>query len=396
MEDKKNILGLNKLKNKKITLRITSFIIAIFFLALIVIGNITLADGDYYFTAENNLTSQKAEVVKILDYGYEDSEALLLSCKLLNGKDKGKIIVAKQYTDSFLGESVRHASQGDKIYLGDTTTPEGDTEWFLYEYERFNGIIWLALVFALLLLIFGKHKGLTTILSIMYTIMTIFLVFLPAVLSGHNIYACAVSLCIFISVMCLLLIQGPTPKCFAASLGCFGGLFVISTITVFMSNILKITGVMSEESLFLLQMNNGHPIDLKAIVFASITIGAMGAVLDIAVDIVASLSELYRHNPDMSLSNTMKSGIIIGRDIVGSMSNTLILAYIGSSLSLMLLILVNTGSVAELLNSELIVVEILQALAGSIGILFTIPLTTLSYALIFRHLRNKSRPTRSA
>lgn len=396
MEDKNMNLQAEKPKKKKIALRLNTFVTAVFFLALIVIGNLALTEGDYYFTADNNLTAKKAEVVKILDYGYEGTSDLLLSCKILNGEDKGKMIVAKQYTDSFLGETVRHATEGDRIYLGYTTTPEGETEWFLYEFERFSGIVWLALAFALLLLIFGRHKGLTTLISILYTIMTIFLVFLPAVLSGHNIYVCAVALCIFISVMCLLIIQGPTPKCFAATLGCFGGLFVISAITIFMSGVLKITGLMSEESLFLLQMDNGHPIDLKAIVFASITIGAMGAVLDIAVDIVASLSELYRHNPAMSLQDTMKSGIIIGRDIVGSMANTLILAYIGSSLSLTLLVLVNTGSLAELLNSELIIVEILQALAGSIGILFTIPLTTLSYALIFHRLRDKERLIQSA
>ena len=108
----------------------------------------------------------------------------------------------------------------------------------------------------------------------------------------------------------------------------------------------------------------------------------MGAVLDIAVDIVAALSELYHHRPNITFKETLKSGIIIGQDIVGSMANTLILAYIGSSLSMVLLVLVNTGGISEVLNSELITVEILQALAGSIGILFTIPLSALSFCFL--------------
>ncbi len=377
------------MEKNKFNLKINTFVIALFFLLLIVIGNNVLTGDDYYFTAENNLTSQKAEITKVLDYNYDDQGVILFNCKLTNGDNKGKTIKAIQYTDSYLGETVRHVQEGDIICLGYTDTTTAGTKWFMYEYERFNGVAWLAAAFALLLLIFGRQKGLTTILSLLYTIVTIFWVFIPAVLSGHNIYVCAVSLCVFIVVMSLLIIQGPSAKCFAACMGSLGGLFVISAITLFMNNILKITGLVSEDSLYLLEMNTAYPLDLKAIVFASITIGAMGAVLDIAVDIVASLSEIYYHNPNMTLQSTMKSGLVIGRDIVGSMANTLVLAYIGSSLSLTLLVLVNTGSLTELLNSELIVVEILQALAGSIGILFTIPLTALSFALLFRSAKMK-------
>lgn len=370
------------MKKKRYKIKINSFIIAILFLACIIIGNKIFADQDYYFTAKNNLTSQKAEVIEILDSNYNDGNATLFSCKLLNGSNKEDTIHAVQFTDSFMGESVRLVEKGDKIYLGDATSYNIGVDWFLYEYERFSGIMWLGLAFAVLLLIFGNKKGLKTIISIAYTIMTIFSVFIPAVLSGHNIYICAIILCVFITLMSLLIIQGPNAKCFAAVLGSLGGLLIISVITVLMSGILKITGLVSEDSLYLIQMDTTEPINLTAVVFASITIGAMGAVLDIAVDIVAALSEIYRNDLHISLNKTLKSGIIIGQDIVGSMSNTLILAYIGSSLSLILLVLVNTGSVTELLNSELIIVEILQALAGSIGILFTIPLTALSYGVL--------------
>ena len=376
-------------KKKRYKLKLNTFVIVISFLILIIIGNKIFTGGDYYFTAENNLTSQKARVIEILDSNYNDDGTILFSCKLLNGPDKGKIIDAVQFTEAYLGESIRLAEKDDKIYLGDATSYGIGVDWFLYEYERFNGIVWLGLAFAVLLLIFGRKKGLTTIISIAYTIITIFLVFIPAVLSGHNIYICAILLCIFITLMSLLIVQGPNAKCFAAAFGCLGGLFVISVITLFMSSILKITGLVSEDSLYLIQMNTADPIDLKAVVFASVTIGAMGAVLDIAVDIVAALSEIYRHDLQMSLKKTLKSGIMIGQDIVGSMSNTLILAYIGSSLSLILLVLVNTGSMTELLNSELIIVEILQAFAGSIGILFTIPLTSLSYCILCNAFKEK-------
>ena len=194
---------------------------------------------------------------------------------------------------------------------------------------------------------------------------------------------CSIIVCLFITFMTLLIVQGPNAKSLAAGLGCCGGLLVVSGLTAIMSEILKISGLLDQDSMFLLYLETESPINLKAIIFAAITIGAMGAILDIAVDIASALSEVHRHAAKKSLQQTIKSGITIGQDIVGSMANTLILAYIGSSLSLILLLLVHSGSADDLLNSELIIVEILQALAGSIGILFTIPLTAISCGILY-------------
>lgn len=370
------------METKRLQLQISSFILALAFLVIILVGNRIFAGGGQYFTAESNLTSQKAKVLDIIDRDYRGEGLILFSGEVLNGDKKGERIQIVQFTDSYLGEQLRHVEKGDTVYLGDATNYDVGAAWFLYEFERFSGMAWLGLVFAVLLLIFGRKKGLATLVSLSFTLMTIFLVFIPAILAGYNIYFSSLLLCIFITVMCLLIVQGPTAKCLAAAMGSMGGLFVISLITITMSSLLKITGLISEDSLFLIQMNLDKPLDLKAIVFASVTIGAMGAVLDIAVDIVAALSELYHHRPNISFKETLKSGIIIGQDIVGSMANTLILAYIGSSLSMVLLVLVNTGGISEVLNSELITVEILQALAGSIGILFTIPLSALSFCFL--------------
>ena len=124
-------------------------------------------------------------------------------------------------------------------------------------------------------------------------------------------------------------------------------------------------------------LNETNPIDLRAIIFASITIGAMGATMDVAMDITSSLFEIRRKIPDISFSHLVHSGVIIGRDIMGTMANTLILAYIGSSLTTVLLFASYQSSLEQLLNRELIIVELLQALCGSIGILCTIPISAL-------------------
>ncbi len=138
-----------------------------------------------------------------------------------------------------------------------------------------------------------------------------------------------------------------------------------------MTKVLALTGVVDESSYSLTTVNPDHPIDLLAIIFAAIIIGAMGAVMDVAMSLSSSLHELKLKVMSISPKELFKSGMVIGRDMMGTMANTLVLAYIGSSLTVTVLIVIYNSSMTELLNKERIVVEILQALVGSIGILFT-------------------------
>jgi uncharacterized membrane protein len=135
--------------------------------------------------------------------------------------------------------------------------------------------------------------------------------------------------------------------------------------------------VTGDESIYLAYLPMDTPINLQAIIFASIIIGAMGAIMDVAMSISSALSEIKRQSPEITSKGLLSSGITIGKDILGTMSNTLVLAYIGSALSTVILLTVSDASLLFLLNREMIVVEILQALVGSFGIFFAIPLTSL-------------------
>jgi len=161
-------------------------------------------------------------------------------------------------------------------------------------------------------------------------------------------------------------------------LGCASGVLAAALLTVISDKIMHLTGFIDEHSVYLQAMNDeGGSIDLRGLIFAMITIGAMGAVMDVAMDISSSLCELHRHAPDLSFKELFKSGMNIGRDVMGTMANTLVLAYIGSSLCSILLRVSYAGSLMEMLNTESIAVELLQAIIGSLGILLTIPLTAL-------------------
>ena len=140
---------------------------------------------------------------------------------------------------------------------------------------------------------------------------------------------------------------------------------------------------------------DGTPINLRALIFAMITIGAMGAVMDVAMDISSSLFEVKRHAPEITDKDLFRSGLNIGRDVMGTMANTLVLAYIGSSLCTILLKISYANSMLELLNTEGIIVELLNALIGSLAILLTIPLTALVCVAVYRGRHSEKGRTAS-
>ena len=154
-------------------------------------------------------------------------------------------------------------------------------------------------------------------------------------------------------------------------------------LTLLMSYLMQLTGMISEETLYLQLVQTANPIDLRGLVFAAIIIGALGAIMDVAMDIASSLNEMRQNIPNISGKQLIKSGMNIGRDVMGTMANTLILAYIGSGLITTLLLVAYNVSFIELMNMEFIVVEILQALVGSIGILLAIPMTAIISAAIY-------------
>ena len=193
-----------------------------------------------------------------------------------------------------------------------------------------------------------------------------------------------VLICLYIIGITLALVSGFSRKSLASALGCSGGVLVAGLMTFLCSHTMKLTGFLDDDSLYVYLMNPDQPIDLKAIIFAANIIGALGATMDVAMSLSSSLHELSEQASNISFTEMFRSGIRIGQDIMGTMANTLVLAYIGSSLSTVLLFVSYQASLLQLLNRELIIVELLQALSGSIGILFTIPISSFVSSVLYR------------
>lgn len=372
------------------------------YLAVLVFSAAFLAGGWRYATAGRQLLGQningtvspsvKAKLVETIasneiysQYTGAVTETRTVSYAVFTeGADKGKQVLVTQVMDSTAMLLETPFSPGDRVFVYQGENEYGEAQWFVAGPVRTPWLLGLTAAFVLLVVLFGRGKGIRTILSLALTCMAVFFVLVPAIVGGRNIYLWSIITCIYTIIVTLSLVSGCTFKSLAAALGCLGGVGVAGAITLISERALRMTGLVDEDSMLLLFINEERPIDLKALIFAAIIIGALGATMDVAMSISSALTELMRNLPGMPFWSVVRSGLSIGQDIMGTMSNTLVLAYVGSGLHVTLLFLTYYERPEDILNVEMIAAELLQALAGSIGILFAIPATTLAAAFFRR------------
>ncbi|MBQ8207233.1 MAG: YibE/F family protein [Clostridia bacterium] len=372
---------INKTPEKLRKERLIYLISVLLCVIILAVGYFAATDGgkSFYAPPEGSLYL-RAKVTAIVDtvseYG-EDGELLsqdtVFEAKITGGEQKGDIVTAYQNYSSYTPFNPRTVKVGDSVIVA---CFEGVENWNFIDYVRSDAIIILALFFALLLVLFGRKKGIKTVFSLLLTVIAVVFVFMPAILLGGNIYFWAVAVCVYIIVMTLVITSGLSPMSLAASAGCVGGVLVSLVLTFITDAFIHISGNADPHSIYLIYIGDG--LDLRALIYASIIIGSVGAVMDVAVDISASLKEITAKLKKPTMGELFRSGLNIGRDVIGTMSNTLVLAYIGGSMcSLLLYFYNNWANAVYLFNIEIIIVEMLKILVGSIGILLTLPLTAL-------------------
>ena len=383
--------------------RMVVWICVVFFsIVVLIFGSQWASKGLVLFGSESSTV--KAKVLSILSnetieeyHGEGDAytfTTITFLCEIQSGERSGEQITAQQQLDSLYAETefTKAVEEGDTILLIPGMDTEGNDVLIFSDYYRIDKVLWLGAAFLILVLVFGRWKGVNTLLSLIFTFMYVFLIFVPAVMNGYNIYLNSTITCVFSIVVTFLLVSGPDKKTLAAISGCIFGTIVAALLTLLMSRVLMLTGFVDEHSMYLTMLETEQPIDLTAIIFAAIIIGAMGAIMDVAMDIASSLYEISRHVPDISFKELSKSGMRIGRDLMGTMANTLVLAYVGSSLCSFMILLAYAGSLLQLLNREAIIVEIMQAVIGSLAILLTVPLTVVICGVLYLRHRHSNVP----
>ncbi|MBQ6263509.1 MAG: YibE/F family protein [Clostridia bacterium] len=368
---------------------------------LLVLGYLAVRDGydiEYGDAVGEYLRTKITKITKVDEYKpYDESTYTVTTyyfdAEVKSGERAGDIIHATQVIDSSAMYNSNPVSEGDKVIL--CQSKKGDeSSWAFAEFIRSDAIIVLGVLFCIAIIAFGRLKGLKTLITLILTIGSVFFVLIPAILSGRNIYFWTIVVCLYITVMTLVIVNGISYMSLVGMLGCMGGVLISAAITLVMDLFLKLTGYTDECTIYIKGINNGA-INLKALVFAGILIGSIGAVMDVAVNIAASVHEVATKVEKPSFRELYKSGLTISRDIIGTMSNTLILAYIGSSLcSVLLIIYSNSFSMLNLFNRENLIVELLKILVGSFGILSALPITSAIAALFYSKLERFSAPGR--
>jgi len=350
------------------------------------------AEGEMEITNEAQSELVKARVLEVeyLEVNENNpifTESMIVTVEVLNGEYKGQVFETPHNLTGNLSYDI-YVESGDKVLVTLENMEDGSVEVYISEYLRDTYIYIVAAIFVALILIIGRVKGLKTIITLMLTILLILKGLLPGLLAGYNPIVLTIGIAFIITMITILTIGGFSRKSYAAIIGVLGGVFAAGIIAYVVGSQVKLTGLSSEEAVMLLYIPQGVQFDFRGLLFSGIIIGASGAVMDVGMSISSSMEEIKNANPSISTKALIMSGMNVGKDIMGTMVNTLILAYTGSSIPLLLVFSAYGEDFTKIINLDIIATEIIRSLAGSIGLLLCIPLTALAAGMLTRKHRS--------
>lgn len=214
-------------------------------------------------------------------------------------------------------------------------------------------------------------------------------VFLPLVFNGKNIILTSTLMALIALSVSFSLVSGFNQKTLASILGTMCGIIVAGSIAAIFSKVCHISVINLDKGTELAYISNDYGFDINGLMYAGILIASLGAIMDVAMSIASSMFEIVRITPNISFKDLYKSGMNIGKDIMGTMTNTLILAFIGSSFSLILLLYGYHMTYMQISNLPFIAVEVVRGISGSIGIVLTVPFTALFAGMLYKKKLNK-------
>lgn len=338
-----------------------------------------------------NTVSLKAKVIEAGDVYEETVDIYIikyqdLKVEVKEGEYKGQVLNAK-YTISY---DLNGKIEGYPLDVGNTvaievTLKDGiideNAEIIVNDIVRSGYLIWLVLLFFALILLVGRKQGIKAIVALIITVLAIFLFMLPQIINGHNAILMSILTSVIVIVLTFVIIAGFKRKSIAAMIGTSGGIICAGIVAMIFGMLAKLSGG-QEEAMYLSMNIQNIAFNFRDLLFAGIVISSLGAAMDVGISIASALEELKQKNPSMMAKELFKSGMNIGGDVIGTMINTLILAYVGGAINMVLLFMVNNMQLFEILNIEMIATDIVSAIAASMGVIFTVPVTAAAYAIL--------------
>ena len=267
--------------------------------------------------------------------------------------------------------------EGTKVVLILYKQNNGNMIWDVYGYDRSSMIYVLAGIFIIVVIIIGGVKGIKSLVSLMFTLVTVIFLMLPLMFRGVEPMLAAVVSATLSIIVTLSLVSGINKKTVTAIIGTISGVVISGIIAYIFGELTHSSGMTMNDTESLIYIAEGTNLKVKGIMFAGILIASLGAVMDVAMSISSSLFEIYEVNKNIKQIDLFKSSMNIGKDIIGTMTNSLILAFAGGSITTLILIFAANMPYNKFINLEVLAIEIIQGLAGSIGIVLSVPITAI-------------------
>ena len=303
-----------------------------------------------------------------------------LEIELLGGEHSGQLVRIENTLSRFFN----HMGE-ERMTLLVAIVTDNDEQIVhvdVFGHARDGFILGFIGLFFLVLILVARKKGFYSVLSLMFTLITVVFFLIPAILNGNSPVLYAVITAVLTAIFSVLMISDYSLKSFAAIGGTMIGVTIAGGISMLAGRIAHISGMHVSHAEEVLFQSGDIPVRIPELLFAGIIIAALGAVIDVGMSIASAVFEIKTVNPGMGVKELYKSGMNIGRDIVGTMSNTLILAFAGSSITVLIIIVSYRLPYMRLINLDILAVEVIQSVSASIGLVLAVPVTALLAALL--------------
>lgn len=346
----------------------------------------------YHSSNTSGIEYEVAKVTGILDDNTtrDGSTGLLMGTKtmqlkILTGRYKGETVTVDNYFSALYNVDV---SQGDKVSVRIDTSDSGHSV-SIYNYYRVPQLIICVLFFILLLVLIGGRQGGKSAVGLIFTMICIIWLLLPLTLKGFSPLLLTIGIVAICNILHFILITGVNKKTLAATIGSVSGVLAGALFSVIAQAVMSVTTYQMDDAETLLLIASATKLDIRHLFLCGVLIACMGAVMDVAMSIASAVLELHMVNPELKAKELFKSGMNIGRDAMGTMANTLILAYAGGALNMMLMIYSYGVSFQKLMNTNFVSIELIQSIAGSVGIICTVPISAFVAAFIYGRKNTK-------
>ena len=335
--------------------------------------------ADYESASVDQILSDSTEKDPASDNGYRGEQLLLVTVR--SGDYKGQQMQVYNYVGPLYGGPLK---VGDRATVLISTYSDGTVNATVYEFDRLLPLCIVLVLFIAAAVAVGGRTGVKSLAALAVTLVCLFGVLLPSLMKGANTLLMTFIVCAYVAVVSLTIVGGVRKKTVCAMLGAVAGTALALLFGLLAQGLTRIDGLRIDDVEPLLQLRQtGTPIGLRGLLVGGIVISALGAVMDVTMGIASSLSEVHTANPELSRRELFRSGMNIGRDMVGTMTNTLILAFLGSGFTLILYLYSLGLSPRQLLSSAYVSLEVVSGVASSVGVILSIPLTALITAEVF-------------